>query len=114
MAGQGGVAARWPPDCRLCPTEQEPLSAHSAIIRLDASDPDLAVWRNRDIAGDPPREAGPIEVGPSSPSVNCGRINAVPDSLIPTESARRARRPVRNSSTQTYCPGTRSQSSAPP
>lgn len=43
--------------------EREPLPADSAIIRLDASDPNLAVWRDRDISGDPPREPGPIEVG---------------------------------------------------
>ena len=43
--------------------EREPLPADSAIIRLDASDPNLAVWRDRDISGDPPREPGPIQVG---------------------------------------------------
>ncbi len=43
--------------------EREPLPADSAIIRLDASDPNLAVWQDRDISGDPPREPGPIEVG---------------------------------------------------
>ena len=44
-------------------SEQEPLPADSAIIRLDASDPNLEVWRDRDISGDPPREPGPIQVG---------------------------------------------------
>ena len=44
-------------------SEQEPLPADSAIIRLDASDPDLGVWRDRGISGDPPREPGPIQVG---------------------------------------------------
>ena len=44
-------------------SEQEPLPADSAIIRLDASDPNLGVWQDRDISGDPPREPGPIEVG---------------------------------------------------
>ena len=45
--------------------EREPLPPNSAIIRLDASDPNLAVWQDRDISGDPPREPepGPIEVG---------------------------------------------------
>ena len=43
--------------------EREPLPPDSAIIRLDASDPNLAVWQDRDISGDPPREPGPIEVG---------------------------------------------------
>ena len=44
-------------------SEREPLPADSAIIRLDASDPNLEVWRDRDISGDPPREPGPIQVG---------------------------------------------------
>ena len=44
-------------------SEREPLPADSAIIRLDASDPDLEVWRDRDISEDPPREPGPIQVG---------------------------------------------------
>ncbi|MYC86918.1 MAG: hypothetical protein F4X22_01625, partial [Gemmatimonadales bacterium] len=43
--------------------EREPLPPDSAIIRLDPSDPNLAVWQDRDISGDPPREPGPIEVG---------------------------------------------------
>ncbi len=44
-------------------SEREPLPADSAIIRLDASDPNLGVWRDRDISGDPPREPGSIQVG---------------------------------------------------
>ena len=43
--------------------EREPVPADSAGIRLDASDPNLAVWQDREISGDPPREPGPIEVG---------------------------------------------------
>ncbi|WP_423925797.1 hypothetical protein [Candidatus Palauibacter sp.] len=43
--------------------ELEPLPADSAIIRLDAIDPDLEVWRDRDISEDPPREPGPIQIG---------------------------------------------------
>ena len=35
----------------------------AAIIRLDPNDPNLEVWRDRDISNDPPREPGPIRVG---------------------------------------------------
>ena len=35
----------------------------AAIIRLDPNDPNLEVWRDRDISDDPPREPGPIQVG---------------------------------------------------
>ncbi len=35
----------------------------AAIIRLDPNDPNLEVWRDRDISDDPPREPGPIRVG---------------------------------------------------
>ena len=42
---------------------QEAPDPEAAIIRLDPNDPNLEVWRDRDISGDPPREPGPIEVG---------------------------------------------------
>ena len=44
-------------------TEQEAQSEEAAIIRLDPDDPNLDVWRDRDISNDPPREPGPINVG---------------------------------------------------
>ena len=42
---------------------QEASDPEAAIIRLDPNDPNLEVWRDRDISGDPPREPGPIQVG---------------------------------------------------
>ena len=42
---------------------QEPASEEAAVIRLDPNDPNLEVWRDRDISNDPPREPGPINVG---------------------------------------------------
>ncbi len=42
---------------------QEPASEDAAVIRLDPDDPNLEVWRDRDISNDPPREPGPINVG---------------------------------------------------
>ena len=42
---------------------QEAPDPDAAIIRLDPDDPNLEVWRDRDISGDPPREPGPIRVG---------------------------------------------------
>ncbi len=33
------------------------------VILLDPNDPNLEVWRDRDISGDPPREPGPVSVG---------------------------------------------------
>ena len=42
---------------------QEPPDPEAAIIRLDPNDPNLEVWRDRDISNDPPREPGPIRVG---------------------------------------------------
>ncbi len=42
---------------------QEAPDPEAAIIRLDPNDPNLEVWRDRDISGDPPREPGPIQVG---------------------------------------------------
>ena len=44
-------------------TEQEAPDPEAAIIRLDPNDPNLEVWRDRDISDDPPREPGPIRVG---------------------------------------------------
>ena len=44
-------------------TGQEAASEEAAIIRLDPDDPNLDVWRDRDISNDPPREPGPINVG---------------------------------------------------
>ena len=43
--------------------EQEAPDPEAAIIRLDPNDPNLEVWRDRDISDDPPREPGPIEIG---------------------------------------------------
>ena len=43
--------------------EQEAPDPEAAIIRLDPNDPNLEVWRDRDISNDPPREPGPIRVG---------------------------------------------------
>ena len=43
--------------------EQEAPDPEAAIIRLDPDDPNLEVWRDRDISDDPPREPGPIRVG---------------------------------------------------
>ena len=43
--------------------EQEAPDPEAAIIRLDPDDPNLDVWRDRDISNDPPREPGPINVG---------------------------------------------------
>jgi len=43
--------------------EQEAPDPEAAIIRLDPNDPNLEVWRDRDISDDPPREPGPIRVG---------------------------------------------------
>lgn len=42
---------------------QEAPDPEAAIIRLDPNDPNLEVWRDRDISNDPPREPGPIRVG---------------------------------------------------
>ena len=44
-------------------TEQEAPDPEAAIIRLDPNDPNLEVWRDRDISNDPPREPGPIRIG---------------------------------------------------
>ena len=44
-------------------TTQEAPDPEAAIIRLDPNDPNLEVWRDRDISNDPPREPGPIRVG---------------------------------------------------
>ena len=44
-------------------TTQEAPDPEAAIIRLDPNDPNLEVWRDRDISDDPPREPGPIRVG---------------------------------------------------
>ena len=44
-------------------TEQEAPDPEAAIIRLDPNDPNLEVWRDRDISDDPPREPGPIRIG---------------------------------------------------
>ena len=43
--------------------DQEAPDPEAAIIRLDPNDPNLEVWRDRDISDDPPREPGPIGVG---------------------------------------------------
>ncbi len=43
--------------------EPEVPDPEAAIIRLDPNDPNLEVWRDRDISNDPPREPGPIRVG---------------------------------------------------
>ncbi len=45
------------------PADQAFPDSQAAIIRLDPNDPNLEIWRDRDISGDPPREPGPIEVG---------------------------------------------------
>ena len=42
---------------------QEAPDPEAAIIRLDPNDPNLEVWRDRDISNDPPREPGPIRIG---------------------------------------------------
>ncbi len=44
-------------------TEQQAPDPEAAIIRLDPNDPNLEVWRDRDISNDPPREPGPIRIG---------------------------------------------------
>ncbi len=44
-------------------TLEEAPDPEAAIIRLDPNDPNLEVWRDRDISSDPPREPGPIRVG---------------------------------------------------
>lgn len=44
-------------------TTQQALDPEAAVIRLDPNDPNLEVWRDRDISNDPPREPGPIRVG---------------------------------------------------
>ncbi|MDE2981508.1 MAG: agmatinase family protein [Gemmatimonadota bacterium] len=43
--------------------QEEVPDPEAAIIRLDPNDPNLEVWRDRDISSDPPREPGPIRVG---------------------------------------------------
>ena len=43
--------------------QEEAPDPEAAIIRLDPNDPNLEVWRDRDISDDPPREPGPIRVG---------------------------------------------------
>ncbi len=44
-------------------TDPEAPDPEAAIIRLDPNDPNLEIWRDRDISDDPPREPGPIRVG---------------------------------------------------
>ena len=58
-AGEAGDSAAQEADT----SAQEAPDPEAAIIRLDPNDPNLEVWRDRDISDDPPREPGPIRVG---------------------------------------------------
>ena len=59
-------AAEAQPDTAATADQQPdstPPTPPDTVILLDASDPNIEVWRDRDISGDPPREPGPIRVG---------------------------------------------------
>ena len=61
-AGEATATADTPEDAQQDSAQEAP-DPEAAIIRLDPNDPNLEVWRDRDISGDPPREPGPIQVG---------------------------------------------------
>ena len=61
-AGEADATAETPEDAQQDSAQEAP-DPEAAIIRLDPNDPNLEVWRDRDISGDPPREPGPIQVG---------------------------------------------------
>ena len=61
-AVEAAATADTPEDAQQDSAQEAP-DPEAAIIRLDPNDPNLEVWRDRDISGDPPREPGPIRVG---------------------------------------------------
>ena len=62
-AGQATATADTPDGAQPDSAQEPPLDPEAAIIRLDPNDPNLEIWRDRDISNDPPREPGPIRVG---------------------------------------------------
>ena len=63
LAGEATETAGQDTTAQPTDTAEEAPDPEAAIIRLDPNDPNLEVWRDRDISGDPPREPGPIRVG---------------------------------------------------
>ena len=61
-AAEATATAETPEDAQQDSAQEAP-DPEAAIIRLDPNDPNLEVWRDRDISNDPPREPGPIQVG---------------------------------------------------
>ena len=61
-AGEATATAGTPEGAQQDSAQEAP-DPEAAIIRLDPNDPNLEVWRDRDISNDPPREPGPIQVG---------------------------------------------------
>ena len=61
-AGEATATAETAEDAQQDSAQEAP-DPEAAIIRLDPNDPNLEVWRDRDISNDPPREPGPIQVG---------------------------------------------------
>ena len=62
-AGEAPATAEASEDAQQDSAQETPPDPEAAIIRLDPNDPNLEIWRDRDISNDPPREPGPIRVG---------------------------------------------------